>query len=148
MAKLIGKGTKLYVENKVTTGQWDPICFVELTQPEPEWGEIEETDSCTPGKSREFGATLLDNGTASFIGNYDNDAASKAIAASLRESFNLGETRNFRIDHDQLDPGERQEFSGFLKKFVTPKFDGAEEKLKIMGDIRITGEIVTSDISA
>lgn len=148
MAKLIGKGTKLFVENETTADQWDPVCFVDLTEPEPEWGEVETTDSCTTGKTRHFDATLLDNGTCEFSGNYDNDTESKAIAASLNTSFKAGEKRNFRIDHDQLDPGERKEFTGHLSKFIKPKYDGMEEKLKIAGSIRISGDITESDISA
>jgi hypothetical protein len=147
MAKLIGKGTKLFVENVVTPGQWDSICFTELTEPEGEWGEVETTDSCTTGKVKEFTSGLLDNGTFSFVGHYDNEAADKAIAASLQTSFDAGTTRNFRIDATQLSTGERKEFTGFLKKFSKPNYAGSEEMLQISGEIRISGAIVPSDIS-
>lgn len=146
MATYIGKGTKLYVENRTTPGQFDLLCFIELTQPEPEVGEIETTDSCTPGIEREFEPTLIDNGTFSGVMKFDDDAAEKAKVDDLRVSFKAREIRKFRVDHEQTMPGQRQEFDGFFKKFIGPKFDGFEENLKVMFDLRVTGSVLDSDI--
>lgn len=147
MAQYIGKGTKLFVENDTTADQWDVICFVELTEPEAEWGEVEVTDSCTVGKSREKLLTLLDEGSCSFTGIMDDGAAELAIIQDLDASFRAGDLRNFRIDNTQSTVGTRKSFSGYLKKFNAAKFDGLEESLKVSGDVLITGPLVTSNIA-
>lgn len=136
MAKTQALGTKLYVEDAESPGDFIPVGNItSLPIPGPEKPEIDVTDFDSIGAESLPG--LPDYGELSFSGffNAENDGQLQMFTDAQDPDAPV---RAFRIDMTRQNI--RFSFNGYVRSF-RPNAGGPNEAITFDGSIRVTGSV-------